>query len=201
MHENAGARTTAALKDRKWADAILAMQGVRAHNQPQKQGTLQRWVRDCGFAEDEMLRMRLLDMVVRCGKPDGEASGGNAHDPAAALAAAAAGVGVAQSGAVGRSVFPNEMSLPMGVEMGGGGLVDGSSEMRVILPIHARHSCIDDTRLNTLLTALDLLAFGTCMFARNRTAEHTRACEILYYVKFGFSTQEFLGCTFKQLPP
>ena len=102
-----------------------------------------------------MLRMRLLDMVVRCGKPDGEASGGNAHDPAAALAAAAAGVGVAQSGAVGRSVFPNEMSLPMGIEMGGGGLVDGSSEMRVILPIHA--STIRDSILRSLhLTCLRL---------------------------------------------
>lgn len=37
-----GARATAALKDHKWADALVAMQGVRAHSQSQKQGTLQR---------------------------------------------------------------------------------------------------------------------------------------------------------------
>jgi hypothetical protein len=63
-----GARATAALKVGKWSDAMVAMQGVRAHGQVQRQGTLQRWVRDCGFIDDDALRLRLLDLVVRCGE-------------------------------------------------------------------------------------------------------------------------------------
>ena len=41
-----GLKVTAALKAAKWGDALTAMQGVRGHQQQQKQGTLQRYVKD-----------------------------------------------------------------------------------------------------------------------------------------------------------
>ena len=75
------ARTSAALRGGKWADALQALEGLRANGDADgvKQGTLQRWVRDCATVPDESMRLRLLDSVLRVGK-----QGGAVEEPSAA---------------------------------------------------------------------------------------------------------------------
>ena len=68
------ARITAALRSGKWLDALQALKGLRTNGCAQgavKQGTLQRWVRDCSGVSDDAMRLRLLESVLRAGKADG----------------------------------------------------------------------------------------------------------------------------------
>eukprot|EP00966_Prymnesium_polylepis_P159768 3692734-Prymnesium_polylepis.1 len=63
-------RVTAALQQRKGHDALLGLQGMRANGQVAKQGTVQRWVRDCDSIPNEGgLRVRLLQAVLQAGRP------------------------------------------------------------------------------------------------------------------------------------
>ena len=65
-------RVTAALQHRKAHEALLALQGMRSHGQLAKQGTVQRWVRDCDPIPNESgLRVRLLQAVLRASTPMG----------------------------------------------------------------------------------------------------------------------------------
>jgi len=57
----------------KWSDALAALDGMRAYAQLAKQGTIQRWVRDCDRVQPEFLRLRLLDSILRAGKSGGSA--------------------------------------------------------------------------------------------------------------------------------
>ena len=89
-------RVTAALRAGRGSDALLALQGMLARSQTARQGTVQRWVRDCDSIDDVGLRVRLLHAVLRAGKPiegveqaDGDEM--EAVQPAAAAAAASAG--------------------------------------------------------------------------------------------------------------
>ena len=51
------ARTSAALRGGKWSDAMQALEGLRAYGGGTvKQGTLQRWVRDCAAVTHEQLQ-------------------------------------------------------------------------------------------------------------------------------------------------
>ena len=84
-----GSRASAALRLGKWEEALLALDGCRAFQQVPKQGTVQRWVRDCDTA-DELTRLRLLDSIVRTSKPNPSA---HPHPPSAVEAAAADGGG------------------------------------------------------------------------------------------------------------
>ena len=89
------ARASAALRAGKWADALQALEGLRANGDADgvKQGTLQRWVRDCATVPDESLRLRLLDSVLRAGKQGGSAEepGGAEGDEGEAAASASHG--------------------------------------------------------------------------------------------------------------
>ena len=72
------ARVTTALQHKRGHDALLALQGMRAHGQVARQGTVQRWVRDCDAVPNEGgLRVRLLQAVLRASTPVdlGEAAG------------------------------------------------------------------------------------------------------------------------------
>ena len=62
-------RVTAALRTGHGADALLALQGLLRRGQTARQGTVQRWVRDCDSISDPALRARLLHTVLRAGKP------------------------------------------------------------------------------------------------------------------------------------
>jgi hypothetical protein len=75
-------------KGQKWHDALLALEGTRAFGQVPKQGTVQRWVRDCSLA-DPHLKPRLLEGILRAGQPASSGTGQhvNRHDPMEALRA------------------------------------------------------------------------------------------------------------------
>ena len=62
-------RVTAALRTGHAADALLALQGLLRRGQTARQGTVQRWVRDCDSISDPAMRARLLHTVLRAGKP------------------------------------------------------------------------------------------------------------------------------------
>mmetsp|Transcript_40654 Transcript_40654/g.81531 ORF Transcript_40654/g.81531 Transcript_40654/m.81531 type:complete len:537 (-) Transcript_40654:271-1881(-) len=70
------ARTTTALRSGHGADALLALQGLKARGQSVRQGTIQRWVRDCDSIADQGLRVRVLHAVLRAGKPLDESAEG-----------------------------------------------------------------------------------------------------------------------------
>eukprot|EP00966_Prymnesium_polylepis_P091542 2118947-Prymnesium_polylepis.1 len=60
----------AALQQKKGHGALLGLQGMRANGQVAKQGTVQRWVRDCDSIPNEGgLRVRLLQAVLQAGRP------------------------------------------------------------------------------------------------------------------------------------
>lgn len=62
-------RVTTALRHGKGADALLALQGMHAYQQSVKQGTIQRWVRDCDAISNENgMRVKLLQAVLLAGK-------------------------------------------------------------------------------------------------------------------------------------
>ena len=84
---------TTALRAGKGSDALLALQGMLARSQTARQGTVQRWVRDCDSIGDSGLRVRLLHAVLRAGKPiEGvEAGEGGASAEVSAAAGASAG--------------------------------------------------------------------------------------------------------------
>ena len=60
-------RVTAAFRNGRGADALLALQGLHARHQTVRQGTIQRWVRDCDSIGDASLRVKLLHAVLRAG--------------------------------------------------------------------------------------------------------------------------------------
>ena len=62
-------RVTAALRASRGSDALLALQGMVARSQTARQGTVQRWVRDCDSIDDPGMRVRLLHAVLRAGEP------------------------------------------------------------------------------------------------------------------------------------
>jgi hypothetical protein len=74
-------RVTAALRASRGSDALLALQGMHARSQTARQGTVQRWVRDCDSIDDPGLRVRLLHAVLRAGEPiSGGAGAAGAED-------------------------------------------------------------------------------------------------------------------------
>lgn len=78
-------RVTTALRAGRWSDALPALAGLRDTGQTAKQGTIQRWVRDCDAAEDEPTRLHLLDAVLRAAYPtSAKPTGGDAAEEAAA---------------------------------------------------------------------------------------------------------------------
>jgi hypothetical protein len=88
-------KVTTALTQRQWPVALQALQGCRDFQQIPKQGTLQRWVRDCNDSP-AIWKLKLLTAILTVGKSDDISSGGgggdgqNQHDPGQALASAAA---------------------------------------------------------------------------------------------------------------
>ena len=62
------AKVTAAMRAARWADALGALAGLRAAGQVAKQGTVQRWVRDCDSVTPQSMQVRLLDAVLRAGR-------------------------------------------------------------------------------------------------------------------------------------
>ena len=84
-------RATVALRGGHGADALLALKGLHARGQQARQGTIQRWVRDCDLITDSELRVRVLHAVLRAGKTVGEtaciADGAEAIEPGQAAQA------------------------------------------------------------------------------------------------------------------
>lgn len=64
-------RVTAAFRAGRGADALLALEGLHARHQTVRQGTIQRWVRDCDTIDEASLRVKLLHAVLRAGKTAG----------------------------------------------------------------------------------------------------------------------------------
>ncbi|KAL3911920.1 MAG: hypothetical protein SGPRY_008515 [Prymnesium sp.] len=63
------ARVTSALQQANPHHALLALQGMRDHGQQAKQGTIQRWVRDCDTISNEGgMRVRLLQAVLQASR-------------------------------------------------------------------------------------------------------------------------------------
>ncbi|CAB9508491.1 P4Hc [Seminavis robusta] len=80
-------KVTHALQHHQWSDALAALQACRDFQQYPKQGTVQRWVRDCSALEEEG-QMPLLQAILRLSAAAGAGAGdGNKHDPGQALAA------------------------------------------------------------------------------------------------------------------
>lgn len=87
-------KVTQALQHRKWTDALAALQGCHDFQQLPKQGTVQRWVRDCDMAPASC-KLCLLNaiLVVTVDQPSdehvgqGEQQGSdiNKHDPRLAI--------------------------------------------------------------------------------------------------------------------
>ena len=84
------ARVTTAFRNGHGADALLALQGLHARGQSARQGTVQRWVRDCDSIADVGLRTRLLHAVLRAGKPLEERGGEEDEDEGRGAASAEA---------------------------------------------------------------------------------------------------------------
>jgi len=75
-------KVTQALTNQKWADAIAALQGCRDFRQVPKQGTVQRWVRDCDAAPASC-KITLLAAVLNI---SGGENSDNKHDAGQVLA-------------------------------------------------------------------------------------------------------------------
>lgn len=73
-------KATNALNHGNWSDALAALQACRDFNQIPKQGTVQRWVRDCMGAGD--CQMQLLQAILKVSAAGETAGDGNKHDPA-----------------------------------------------------------------------------------------------------------------------
>jgi len=71
------AKTTLALQHAKWADALACLKACRDLGQYPKQGTVQRWVRDCDGAPDTC-KLTLLNAILMV-HPSNHAS--NSADP------------------------------------------------------------------------------------------------------------------------
>jgi hypothetical protein len=92
-------KVTSALSLRQWPVAMQALQACRDFRQLPKQGTVQRWVRDCNDGP-AVWKLKLLTAILSVGNNDdtaisshgdGDGDGGkNQHDPGHALASAAA---------------------------------------------------------------------------------------------------------------
>jgi hypothetical protein len=60
-----------AVADGRWADAMLALQAMRATGEVPKLGSVQRWVRDCDLAgADEDPGLLCLDAILRTAAPE-----------------------------------------------------------------------------------------------------------------------------------
>jgi hypothetical protein len=79
-----GARVTIALQTQKWADALSALRACRDFQQWSKQGTIQRWVRDCDIAEE--YKLRLLTAILRLSNHEEGTQSNNKHDVTLTLA-------------------------------------------------------------------------------------------------------------------
>jgi len=77
-------KATNALNHAHWSDALAALQACRDFNQVPKQGTVQRWVRDCMGAEN--CQMQLLQAILKVSASAESAGDGNKHDPSQAWA-------------------------------------------------------------------------------------------------------------------
>ena len=75
-------RVTAAFRAGKGADALLALQGLHSRSQSVRQGTVQRWVRDCDAIADVGLRVKLLHAVLRAGNIQNLQAVARKHRPA-----------------------------------------------------------------------------------------------------------------------
>jgi hypothetical protein len=58
-------RVTQALARHQWTDAIASLQACRDYHQYPKQGTIQRWVRDCTLAPSGPCHVRLLQSILQ----------------------------------------------------------------------------------------------------------------------------------------
>eukprot|EP00977_Amphora_coffeiformis_P016218 scaffold4955_cov204-Amphora_coffeaeformis.AAC.6 len=58
-------RVTNHLQAQKWGDALTALQACFDFQIHPKQGTVQRWVRDCDKVTDSSLKMKLLSTILR----------------------------------------------------------------------------------------------------------------------------------------
>lgn len=74
-------KATHALQNLKWSDALAALQGCQDFQQIPKQGTIQRWVRDCDQAPTEC-KITLLNAILQV---NGHSSN-NKHDVGLVLA-------------------------------------------------------------------------------------------------------------------
>jgi hypothetical protein len=80
-------KVTQSLQHQQWADALAALQACHDYQQYPKQGTVQRWVRDCTAAGG--CQMALLQAILKLNTTTtsaGIAGDGNKHDPAQAWA-------------------------------------------------------------------------------------------------------------------
>ena len=83
-------KVTHALAHQKWSDALAALQACRDFQQLPKQGTVQRWVRDCTTAaaakQAPNCHVQLLQSILRTTTEDGAPRDtSNKHDPGQAL--------------------------------------------------------------------------------------------------------------------
>eukprot|EP00934_Nitzschia_sp_Nitz4_P004826 Nitzschia sp. Nitz4//scaffold18_size181773//56267//57700//NITZ4_001909-RA/size181773-processed-gene-0.194-mRNA-1//1//CDS//3329539993//4816//frame0 len=78
-------KVTQALQKSLWTDALAALDGCRQFHQVPKQGTVQRWVRDCDSAPCKLQLMHAI-LSTTAPKRDGDKGGSlNQHDPRAIL--------------------------------------------------------------------------------------------------------------------
>ena len=75
-------KVTHALQHQRWSDALAALAGCRDFRQVPKQGTVQRWVRDCTTAGGS--QVPLLQSILKTSSQFGD-NASNKHDPGPAL--------------------------------------------------------------------------------------------------------------------
>jgi hypothetical protein len=92
-------KVTQALLNRKWTDALAALQGCQDFHQLPKQGTIQRWVRECdSCTHNESCKLLLLNAILVVGNQESSSSsssennggGGGGDSTATATATATA---------------------------------------------------------------------------------------------------------------
>ena len=76
------ARVTTALSTLQWSNALLALKACHDFAIHPKQGTIQRWVRDCCTLSDEAMKMKLLFAVLQVSNGN---NSNNKHDAAMVL--------------------------------------------------------------------------------------------------------------------
>ena len=79
-------RVSHALQHQRWSDALAALEGCRDFQQIPKQGTVQRWVRDCTTAGGS--QVVLLQSILKTSSANSSEvrDASNKHDPGQALA-------------------------------------------------------------------------------------------------------------------